>query len=59
MAHSFKFAARLQECQAGTAPVLIRIDSNAGHGGKPLSKVIDEAADVYGFMMYHLGMKMR
>ena len=57
-AHSFKFAATLQECQAGAAPVLIRIDTKAGHGGgKPLSKVIEEQADIYGFIMKHLGMK--
>lgn len=57
-AHSFKFAARLQECQAGDAPVIIRIDTKAGHGGgKPLSKVMEEQADIYGFIMYNLGMK--
>ena len=51
-AHSFKFAARLQECHAGNKPVLIRIDTKAGHGGgKPLSKVIEEQADIYGFIM--------
>ena len=59
-AHSFKFAARLQECQAGKAPVLIRINSKAGHGGgKPLSKVMEETADIYGFIMYNMGMKMK
>lgn len=59
-AHSFKFAARLQECQAGKAPVLIRIDSKAGHGGgKPLSKVMEETADIYGFIMFNMGMKMK
>ena len=57
-AHSFKFAATLQECHSGTAPVLIRIDTKAGHGGgKPLSKALEEQADIYGFIMYHLGMK--
>lgn len=57
-AHSFKFAATLQECQAGDAPVLIRIDTKAGHGGgKPLAKVLEEQADIYGFIMYNLGMK--
>ncbi len=59
-AHSFKFAARLQECQTGSAPVLIRIDSKAGHGGgKPLGKVMEETADIYGFIMYNMGMKMK
>lgn len=56
-AHSFKFAARLQEVQAGDAPVLIRIQTRAGHGaGKPTSLVIEEEADVWAFAMYHLGM---
>ena len=59
-AHSFKFAATLQECQAGNAPVLIRIDSKAGHGGgKPLSKQMEENADIYGFIMHEIGMKMK
>jgi len=59
-AHSFKFAATLQECHAGKAPVLIRIDSKAGHGGgKPMSKVLEEQADIYGFIMYNLGMKYK
>lgn len=59
-AHSFKFAATLQRCQAGSAPCLIRIDSKAGHGGgKPLSKQIEEAADIYGFIMYNMHMKVR
>ena len=59
-AHSFKFAAALQEAQAGNAPTLIRIDSKAGHGGgKPLSKQMEETADIYGFVMYQLGMKMK
>ena len=59
-AHSFKFAARLQECQAGKAPVLIRIDSKAGHGGgKPLSKVMEETADIFGFIMHNIGMKIK
>ena len=56
-AHSFKYAATLQEAQAGDAPVLIRIETNAGHGaGKPTAKVIEEQADVYGFLMKNLGM---
>jgi prolyl oligopeptidase len=57
-AHSFKFAARLQECQAGPAPALIRIDVNAGHGaGKPLAKVLDENADKWAFMLWNMGIK--
>ena len=56
-AHSFKFAATLQKCQAGDAPTLIRIDTKAGHGGgKPLAKVLEEQADIYSFIMYNLGM---
>ncbi len=59
-AHSFKFAARLQEYNAGSNPVLIRIETNAGHGaGKPTTKQIDEAADVWSFVMYHLEMPFK
>lgn len=58
-AHSFKFAARLQEVQAGDAPVLIRVQTRAGHGaGKPTSLLIEEEADVLAFTMYHLGMEV-
>ncbi len=50
-AHSFKFAATMQHAQAGDAPILIRIDTKAGHGaGKPTSKRIEEAADTYAFL---------
>ncbi|MBI2927652.1 MAG: S9 family peptidase [Verrucomicrobia bacterium] len=53
--HSFKFAARLQECQASKEPVLIRIDTRAGHGaGKPTAKLIEEAADKVAFLMREL-----
>lgn len=56
-AHSFKFAARLQAVNAGTNPMLIRIESKAGHGaGKPTSKVIEEVADIWSFAMYNMGM---
>lgn len=56
-AHSFKFAARLQECNDGTNPTLIRIETKAGHGaGKPITKVLEEQADTYAFIMYNLGM---
>jgi prolyl oligopeptidase len=52
-----KFAARLQEATSGTDPILIRVETKAGHGGgKPISKQIDEAADVYMFLMWQLGM---
>ena len=54
-AHSFKFAATLQECNAGDKPQLIRIDTKAGHGGgKPLAKVLEEQADIYSFIMKNL-----
>ena len=56
--HSFKFAARLQECHAGDAPVLIRIETAAGHGaGKPVSKAIEETADMWAFLVKVLKMK--
>ena len=56
-AHSFKFAATLQENQKGNNPVLIRIDKNAGHGsGKPTDKQIEEAADIWAFVFSNLGM---
>jgi prolyl oligopeptidase len=59
-AHSFKFAATLQEHQKGNEPILIRIDHNAGHGGdkpKPMFQQIDEFADIWSFVFYNLGMK--
>lgn len=57
-AHSFKFIATLQEKQKGNNPVLVRIDTNAGHGaGKPTSKQIEEYADIWSFVFYNLGMK--
>ena len=55
-AHSFKFAAAMQHAQAGDAPILIRIESKAGHGaGKPTSKRIDEEADTYAFLFQNIG----
>lgn len=57
--HSFKFAATLQEAQAGPAPILIRIETKAGHGaGKPTSKIIDELADRWAFLVRVLDMKV-
>jgi prolyl oligopeptidase len=56
--HSFKFAARLQECHKGDPPVLIRIETRAGHGaGKPTSKLIEETADQWAFLVKSLGVK--
>ena len=58
-AHSFKFAAELQKVQSCDNPTLIRIDTNAGHGaGKPTSKVIAEAADIWSFIFYNMGVKI-
>src|SRR5688572_17772506 len=57
-AHSFKYAAALQEAQAGPAPTLIRIETKAGHGaGKPTTKIIQEQADLYAFLVKSLGVK--
>ncbi len=61
-AHSFKFAATMQAHQKGNNPVLIRIDHNAGHGGnnsKPMFQQIDEFTDMWSFVFYNLGMKMK
>ncbi len=53
-AHSFKFAAQMQHSDSGENPILIRIESNAGHGaGKPTSKKIDELTDTYSFLFYN------
>jgi prolyl oligopeptidase len=58
-AHSFKFAATLQAAQAGPAPILIRIETKAGHGaGKPTGKLIEERADVFGFLVHELKMTL-
>lgn len=54
--HAYKFAAVMQERADPSSPVLLRVETRAGHGlGKPTSKLIDEAADVYGFFLHHLG----
>lgn len=57
-AHSFKFAAELQDKQTGENPTLIRIETNAGHGaGTPVSKIIEQYADIFGFTLYNMGYK--
>jgi prolyl oligopeptidase len=57
--HSFKFAARLQECHAGDNPVLIRIETRAGHGaGRPTAMAIEEVADQWAFLVRNLHMKL-
>ena len=57
--HSFKYAAALQEAQGGPAPILIRIETKAGHGaGKPTSKQIEDVTDQLSFLVKALGMKI-
>ena len=57
-AHSFKFAAHLQDKNIGENPVLIRIEKDAGHGsGTPLMKVIDQYSDIFGFTLYNMGIR--
>ena len=59
-AHSFKFAAALQAAHKGANPVLIRIETKAGHGaGKPTSKLIEEAADQWAFLSATLGVTVK
>lgn len=59
-AHSFKFAATLQKDQAGDAPILISIQTNAGHGaGKPTDKAIEEIADRWSFLFYNMGINYK
>ena len=55
-AHSFKFAAELQNKQSGSNPTLIRIETNAGHGaGTPVAKTIEQYADIFGFTLFNMG----
>ena len=57
-AHSFKFAAQLQSKQTGTNPVLIRIETKAGHGaGTPVSKSIEQYTDIFSFTLWNMGVK--
>lgn len=59
-AHSFKFAAELQAKHTGPNPTLIRIETNAGHGaGTPISKTIEQYADIFGFTLYNMGVKVQ
>ena len=58
-AHSFKFAAELQSKQAGNNPTLIRIETDVGHGaGTPVSKIIEQYADIFGFTLYNMGFEV-
>jgi len=56
-AHSFKFAARLQEAHVGDSPVLIRVETQSGHGSSSLTKSIHEAADVYAFLFHNFAVE--
>jgi prolyl oligopeptidase len=58
-AHSFKFTAELQDKHEGKNPVMIRIETNAGHGaGTPVTKSIDQYADIFGFTLYNMGYRV-
>ncbi|MBT8185517.1 MAG: prolyl oligopeptidase family serine peptidase, partial [Eudoraea sp.] len=55
-AHSFKFAAELQDKHSGDQPAMIRIETNAGHGaGTPVSKTIEQYSDIFAFTLYNMG----
>ena len=56
-AHSFKYAATLQKLNTSDKPILIRIDTNSGHGSSNTAKLIDLTADMYGFTLFHMGIK--
>jgi prolyl oligopeptidase len=58
-AHNFKYAAALQAAQGGTNPVLIRIDTKSGHGASSTTKAIEQAADIYSFLMWNLGVTLK
>ncbi len=59
-AHSFKYAAALQNSNIGNKPHLIRVESNAGHGaGKPLDKTIEEAVDIFSFIFFNMGVEVK
>jgi prolyl oligopeptidase len=58
-AHSFKYAAVLQEKQAGENPILIRVDTNSGHGASSTTKAIEQTADIYSFILYNLGVTVK
>ena len=58
-AHSFKFAAAMQHAQAGAAPVLLRVDTRSGHGGgKPITKVVGDYADIYAFLLKNMHLSL-
>ncbi len=57
-AHSFKYAATMQEKAGRENPVLIRIDTKSGHGASNTSKAIEQTADIYAFLLYNLGVEL-
>src|SRR5205085_9699522 len=57
-AHSFKYAAALQHAQGGDNPVVIRIDTNSGHGASSTTKSIEQSADIYSFIFKNLGVEV-
>ena len=56
-AHSFKYAATLQEKASRDTPILIRIDTNSGHGAASFKKSLETAGDIYTFIMHNMGLK--
>jgi len=56
-AHSFKYAATLQEKASKDTPILIRIDTKSGHGASSFKKALETSADIYAFIMYNMGLK--
>ena len=54
-AHSFKYAATLQELASGDTPILIRIETKSGHGASSLTKALETTADIYTFMLHTMG----
>jgi prolyl oligopeptidase len=59
-AYTFKYISSIQELNTGKLPTIVRIDLEAGHGsGKPKSKIIEEFTDIYAFVIYHLGIKLK
>jgi prolyl oligopeptidase len=56
-AHSFKYAATLQELASKETPILIRIDTKSGHGASNLTKSLETTGDIYAFTMFNMGLK--
>ncbi len=58
-AHSFKYAATLQELAGPETPILIRIETSSGHGASSLTKALETAADIYAFMLYNMAVEVK